>query len=139
MVSHSNGTDIALKAVKALAARGIPTKTLIVIGSVLKPDIAKNGVMDLLESGDLERAVCYCSASDTVLRFGRWSAGYSDLGRRGWLLQGEDVNGIPLFAPSCRSRMECFSRRFQDYGHGTYFADAHRDATFAMIREDMGL
>ncbi len=145
-VSHSNGTDIALKAIKKLAARGIQTETFIAVGSVLHPDIADNGVLDLLEEGDLKRAVCYCSASDLALRFGRHTLGYSDLGRCGWRLNGVDVNEILKFSPpliggtspQSSDRPQCFSRSFDGFGHGDYFT-THRAATFELFRKDMGL
>lgn len=144
-VAHSNGTDIALKAIRHLAARGITTQTLIVVGSVLKPDIADNGVCDLLDDGDLQSAVCYASNCDLALRVGRWSFGYSELGRVGWKLRGKDVNQILAFAPPSPgapptdARPTCFTRWFQDYGHGEYFAPEHREHTFQLFRKDMGL
>jgi hypothetical protein len=143
-VAHSNGTDIALKAVKKLAQRGITTKSLIVIGSVLKPDIEQNGVRELLMRADLERAVCYCSQADWALRGGRHTLGYSELGRRGWLWNGEPVNEVAGDAPAVHEHNAmlegcCWSRRFEGYGHSTYFDPDHREQTFALIRKDMGL
>lgn len=143
-VAHSNGTDIALKAARILAARERPVKTLIVVGSVLRPDIRRNGVLDLMRAEDLERAICYCSRSDGALRFGRHTFGYSELGRRGWLLDGKPVNEVVADAPSLHTHDDeiagcCWSRRFDEYGHGTYFDQDHREQTFALIRKDLGL
>lgn len=144
-VSHSNGTDIALKAVKLLAARDRKTKTLIVVGSVLPPDIAKTGVMDLIERRQLSRAVCYWSDCDLALRFGRHSFGYSELGRVGWKLQGVAVSEILRYQPHMdllrSSSGDCYSRDFtsQGFGHGTYFHAAHFESTFNNFRKDMNL
>jgi hypothetical protein len=138
-VAHSNGTDIAVKAIRKLAAQDIPTTSLIVCGSVLQPDLKKNGLLELLEREDLTRAYCYCSSSDRALRFGRWSA-YSEAGRKGFRLDGESVNNIPaLNGSSENAPLLCLNRWFPGYGHGDYFAPQHREHTFQLFRKDMGL
>lgn len=129
-ISHSNGTDIALKAVKRLAAFGIKTKTLIVVGSVLKADVRKNGVADLVQAGHLSKAVAYVSENDSALQFGRFSFGYSDLGRTGWTM-----GDVPL--PPEHSVFA--TRRFDSYRHSTYFDPKHLDATCRLFCADMGL
>lgn len=147
LIAHSNGTHIALKTAQLLAARDIPVATLIVLGSVLRPSIFTNGVLGLMQSEMLERAVCYWSGSDKVLfLFGRggWRLGYSDLGRRGFQLDGADVNTIQAFVPhndlSRRDQgADCYNREFPGYDHGDYFSAEHRENTFNLFRKDMNL
>lgn len=145
-VAHSNGTDIALKAVQCLAHRfNRNTRTLVVLGSVLRPELTRNGVAGLLSGWHLNRAVCYWSAHDLALRFGRWSLGYSDLGRSGWRYEGRPVSEFLRFAPHqdlTRCTLgDCYSRDFtaEGFGHSSYFSDAHRDRIFQQIRKDMTL
>lgn len=124
-VAHSNGCDIAMKTVQILAARGIRTETVILTGSVTDPDIERSGIAKLILDEKLGKAFAYCSGRDLPLRLPlKWP--YKNLGVTGWQSKGH------LFdAPRIKTR------RFPTFGHGDYFADANRMATFAQIRHDM--
>jgi predicted alpha/beta hydrolase family esterase len=129
-VAHSNGTDIALKCVKRLAKRRIRTETLIVVGSVLQPDVFRNGVFDLVESRMLGSAVAYSSRNDGAIGAAShlpWCA-YKDLGIKGW-------RGGGMVYQSSR----IYTRRFDQFGHGCYFANGNREKTFELFCSDMGL
>jgi len=126
-VAHSNGCDIALKTIQLLAKRGRYVDTVILTGSVTDPDVKKSGVLKLVKSGALGRAYAYCGDRDLPLRLPfKWP--YKDLGRRGWMLDGEPYEELRV-----RTRMYC------GYGHGDYFATEHRNITFATMRADMNL
>lgn len=132
-VAHSNGTDIALKAVKRLAARGIATDTIILVGSVVQPDVARNGIRELLVTKMLRRAVAYWSPSDSAIGIaGRlpWCA-YKDLGKRGWMWRGAQAGQL--------YDMGLYSLEFTAYDHGTYFDSTHSDSTFSYFRKDLEL
>jgi len=144
-VAHSNGTDVALKTVKLLAARGIPTSTIVLVGSVVEPDIIKNGIYDLMHEGDLDAAVAYASAKDSALGLESklpWCA-YKDLGRRGWMVNGEEIPAVRANTDVRTAyrvgESRIITRRFDEFDHGTYFDDTHREQTFALFRKDCGL
>jgi hypothetical protein len=128
-LSHSNGTDIALRTIKLLAERNIITDTFIAIGSVLKPDIEKNGIADLLDDGRLRKAVAYCSTRDRAIGFASWFPGpYSGLGVKGW-----QVGGQAYESPSVRTHWR------NEFGHGTWFEPAHIEQTFKTALHDFGI
>lgn len=127
-VSHSNGTDICLRAIKLMAKKGIRTETFIATGSVLDPDVRENGVAELILADRLGRAYAYVSAKDLPLRLPlKWP--YSDLGRRGWMLDGQ-----PYEAPGV-----IVTRSYPDAGHSGYFSAENCEATFRQVCADMGL
>lgn len=123
-VAHSNGTDIALKTIHALAARGIRTDRFVALGSILHSDVRKNGIMDLIENGHLGAAFSYSSTSDDAVRFGRHSLGYHGLGVEGF--RGTNDHRVVT--------------RWKDgYGHGTYFHPNIIGNTFMHIMQDLGI
>lgn len=146
-VSHSNGTDIALKTIRLLAARGVVTDTFIAVGSILPTCLKASGVADLISDGALRRAVAYVSNTDRAVGVTRWPVlrrftPYQDLGRRGWRLNGVALahtwrDGEQLFHPIGDG--EVMTRRFDGYDHGTYFDPNIREQTFALFRKDLGL
>lgn len=140
-VSHSNGTDIALKTIKLLARRGIATKTFIAVGSVLKSDTRKSGIAELLHEGDLGRAVAYSSDVDRAIGVGRFTLGYGDLGRRGFHVGGQKLTEF-LSAQSAKSAdilPPVYTRWFNTFGHGEYFWPEHRERTFQLFVQDCGV
>lgn len=126
-VGHSNGTDINLGAIKILATRGFSTETMIATGSVLDPDIEKNGIAELIDSRRLGKAFAYCGDRDLPLKIAPWAWPYSNLGRVGWRYRG-----APYEEPRITTRMFC------GYGHGDFFAAEHQESTFRQMSEDMG-
>ena len=67
-----------------------------------------------------------------------------DAGRRGFALNGINVNEVQSFAPrGDYSRRDwgsdCYNREFQGYDHGDYFTPENRDTTFNLLRKDMNL
>lgn len=136
-VSHSNGTDVAMKTIRILANRGIKTESTVFIGSVLRSDITRNGVARLIGEGFLQRAYAYCSRSDRALSVPRllpWCA-YGHLGITGFKLSGQVQAEFKIGS----SEPDVVTRRFDRYGHGEYFSQWNTDQTFALITEDMGL
>jgi hypothetical protein len=128
-VSHSNGTDIALKTIRMLARRGIKTESTIFVGSVLRAGIERNGVMRLIGEGSLQRAYAYCSWRDGALAVPRLLpiCAYGHLGITGWTHGGVAIENMP----------ELVTRRFDRFGHGDYFAPENITATFEQFRRDM--
>jgi hypothetical protein len=146
-ISHSNGTDIVLKAIKRLAKRGIRTESAVFIGSVLRSDIQRNGVAKLIGEGMLGRAFAYCSRSDMALAVPRllpWCA-YGHLGISGWTLAGQELpklDGRDSSVMGLRlqdAQPDVVTRRFDRYGHGDYFAGELIHATFRRALADMSL
>jgi hypothetical protein len=142
-IAHSNGTDVALKTIQLLADRGIVTDTLIAIGSVLPSDIERNGVLDLLLKGHLRRAIAYSSLRDYAIRVGQHTVGYGSLGRHGWTLNVRALLSVTadleVRTPAVIGGGQIFTRRFDDFGHSTYFDPTHREQTFALLARDCGL
>lgn len=141
-VAHSNGTDVALQTIKALAARDIDTRTFIALGSILPADIARNGIARLMANEHLDRAVAYVSADDEAVHAAAFSIGYGSLGRTGWIVKGEQIPDIHPDAERTDYRFEhgeLITRRFVGYGHGDYFAPTHREETFVRLLRDCGL
>lgn len=125
--AHSNGCSIALRTSIALARMGIQTEAMVLTGSVTDPDVRRSGVLEMVRSGYLRRAVLYASDSDLPLRLPlKWP--YRDAGRKGWQL-----SGMPFSAPGI------ITRHFPDYGHSGYFARENRMHTFGLIRSDFGI
>ena len=145
IVAHSNGTNIALSVAKALAARGIRTETMILIGSALHSDVEKNGLDNLVAAGHLRRAVAYCSPDDMIVRRLQSIPGfYGSLGSLGFERAGYStglrVAGYqPIGSEWGADRWRFVTRWFPGYGHSEYFAELPRDATFACIARDLAL
>jgi hypothetical protein len=142
-IAHSNGTDVALKTIKRLAASGIDTHTFIAVGAVLKGDIVNNGITELLAQGHLQRAVAYSSHSDLAIRLGRHSLGYGGCGRSGWTINDDPVPWVrgstDVHTPTVVGDGQIWTRRFDALGHGEYFSGEHRERTFQLFRKDCGL
>jgi len=147
-IAHSNGTDVALKTIQLLAARGIPTRAFIAVGSVLKSDIDSNGVQELVLAADLDRAISYSSNNDLAIKWGQHSLGYGGLGRTGWTREGNPLHSVTTFGDRAIpagdaslqvSELNIFTRRFDAFGHGDYFSTPNIDAIFASFRKDCGL
>lgn len=129
-VAHSNGTDIALKAIQALVRRGIRVRGFVAVGSVLDSDVNENGIAKLHGYGELRSAIAYSSKFDQAIRLGRLTT-YGDLGVNGWTLAG-----FPFRHASAGTDNLIATRWFQ-WGHGGYFNDENREAVFAQIKEDL--
>jgi pimeloyl-ACP methyl ester carboxylesterase len=130
-VSHSNGADIAVRAIRKLAAQtGARTNALVCIGAAIQSDVGKNGILELLTTNDLGRAVAYCSESDRTLATKvKWP--YGDLGRTGFL---PHVIGLPL---RYEGDVRLMTRWFPGYSHTGYFASLNEDKTYDMILRDV--
>lgn len=145
-VAHSNGTDVALRTIKALAARGIATKTLIAVGSILEADVEKSGVAKLMRDGCLKRAVAYVSKNDHAVKYGGFFSTYGSLGRTGWQVGKEIVQRVLDESGRVAYRNmnllgdgELITRRFDDWGHSGYFMPANREQIFNLFLRDCGL
>jgi hypothetical protein len=140
-VSHSNGTDVALKTIKLLAAKGIGMGCAVFVGSVLEPRPDRNGVSDLLRNQSLRRAVAYQGPKDWALRIPTWLpwCPYKNLGSVGWRdRHGRRVGGVVDRWKRINDG-GMYTRFFPDYGHGTCFEEGHIGETFALFRWDLGL
>jgi hypothetical protein len=140
-VSHSNGTDIALKTIRMLARRGIRTEATVFVGSVLKADVTRNGVSRLIGEGWLKRAYAYCSRKDLALAVPRLLpfCAYGHLGITGWTY-GKGDRWMPeeVWLQS-EDRPDLVTRRYDRFGHGDYFAAENIEGTFAQFMRDLGL
>jgi hypothetical protein len=140
-VSHSNGTDIALKTIGVLARRGIKTEATIFVGSVLRADVRRNGVARLIGEGSLRRAYAYCSRRDGALAVPRLLpiCAYGHLGITGWTYGGSWMPEQVFLQSNPNDEPDLVTRRFDRYGHGEYFAAAHIAGTFEQFRKDLHL
>lgn len=126
-VAHSNGSDIALKAINLLARQGLKVSTAILVGSVTDPDVERSGVRKLIHAGMLGRAFAYCGDRDRALGIPlKWP--YRNLGICGWQLDGKSY-----------IEPRITTRQFKGYGHSDYFVPWNREKTFAQMRADMEL
>ena len=157
-VSHSNGTDVALKTIKLLTGCGIKTAGAVFIGSVLDPDIQRSGIRELVDSGMLERAVAWSSEDDQVIRRAAgfsWYAsrilsfgllcGYGRLGSDGFQLAGQPtgfsarVLGGKITVPDFAFTTGVATRWWNGFGHSTYFEPDHLKTTFQWMANDLRL
>jgi hypothetical protein len=139
-VAHSNGCDIVVKTVKRLARKGIPTDTIILTGSVTELDVEASGLADLMRRGMLRRAVAYCSEKDRAIGLHiKWP--YRNLGITGWKSAGVMLSVPRVHTHDVRAFLhgEFVTRRFDNFDHGDYFDDLHRNTTFGLFRKDLGL
>jgi pimeloyl-ACP methyl ester carboxylesterase len=126
LVGHSNGCDIA---VKALSQCGAIVSTLHLFNAATSPDWQHNGMNDAMKSGRLGRAVIYCAGRDTALAIvhdnplARW-LGYGTLGIHG-----------PRKVSALVSGRVCAVREgvWRSYGHSTCWAESNFDATMRLI------
>lgn len=148
-VAHSNGCDIARRAVSILIERGFPVQSLIVFSAPIDRSLVKLGLRDHLNDGTLGRFVAYCADADDVLprtldwRYPWTYAGaairwpYGNLGRLG-LSDGDAwVKGASIPITQAAT-----TRMFPGWGHGDFFPamnPGRRAATFAAIGHDMNL
>jgi hypothetical protein len=139
-VAHSNGCDIVVKTVKRLARQGIPTDTIILTGSVTEPDVEASGLATLMRRGMLRRAVAYCSEKDRAIGLHiKWP--YRNLGITGWKSAGIMLATPRVHTHDVRAFLngEFVTRRFDNFDHGNYFDDLHRNITFELFRKDLAL
>lgn len=145
LVAHSNGTNIALSVANALARREIRVETMVLIGSAMHSDVEKNGLAALVTSGQVRRAVAYCSPDDHVVRRLQEVPGfYGSLGSRGFT-RGSEATGLrvegydPLGDEWGTDKWRYVTRWFPGYGHGEYFEGEKRAETFGCIAGDLAL
>jgi hypothetical protein len=140
-VSHSNGTDIALRTIKTLAIRGIPTAGALFIGSVLPSDVRKSGILELVQLAYLRRAVAWASDGDEAITWGRHSLGYGGLGREGFQLDGKMHGACTRMLDGKQTcpipDARIFTRWWDKYGHGTYFENQNLNLTFQQAAADL--
>jgi len=147
IVSHSNGTNVAVLLAQRLAALGISVEVMAFLGSAVHSDVKKSGVHDLLTSGHLGRAVAYCSPDDPVILplLQRIPGFWGSLGSKGWtrdgvptglLVQGYDPLNNGNWG---RDRHRLITRWFPRYGHSQWLKPPDDAATFACLIADLGL
>lgn len=109
--AHSNGADITLKTIHRLAAKKIPVRCAILTGGAVEADVQKNGILKLIESGLLGRAVAYSSPGDhAVCSPIIWP--YGRLGYTGFTKNGKPFTDHP----------QVITRWYPDCDHGRYFS-----------------
>lgn len=145
LVAHSNGTNIAVSLAKALAVRGIRIETMVLIGSALHSDVERSGLGELIASGEVRRAVAYCSPEDVVVRRLQSVPGfYGSLGARGFERDGSQTGlQVGAFQPLGNEwgtdRHRYVTRWFPGFGHSEYFSEDVRGKTFACVAGDLRL
>jgi pimeloyl-ACP methyl ester carboxylesterase len=147
LVAHSNGADIAVRAMRRLAEAGIRVETAILTGAAIESDIERSGLAALVGDGHLGRAIAYCSPSDGVVRrLEILPGGYGALGAKGFRRGGKPIglqlDGYQTIADLPDWGMDRFryvTRRFENFGHGEYFDPAERRRCFDAIISDLGI
>jgi len=128
-LAHSNGADVALKTIKALARENLATRALVCIAGAIQSDVMRTGIADLIHDGKLGRAVAYCSHSDEALRLAAiWP--YGHLGRDGFTSSDADHTAVLFDSGSITTRF------YPDFGHSTYFDADHEKQTFDQAVKD---
>lgn len=123
LVGHSNGACVCLRAVRYLAAVGIRTESLQLIGAAIESDIERNGLLRLLREDRLGRVRCDYDRTDRVLGVPailRWP--YGDAGRTGLLVGGADASSERIA-----------NVRNHGYGHSGYFEPENEGRTYAAM------
>jgi hypothetical protein len=144
-VAHSNGADIAVRAMRRLASEGIRTETAVLTGAAIHSDVDRSGLRELILAGALGRAYSYSSPDDlAVRRLETLPGGYGALGARGFRRAGEPtglrVEGRqPLGDDWGTDRHRFVTRWFPGFGHGEYFDADERLETFACVLGDCGV
>jgi hypothetical protein len=129
LIAHSNGAVIALRALHGLVERGIKVTGIILTGAACDSDVDRTGVSDLVSSGNLGRAIAFCSLEDGVvntrgiLGWLKWP--YGNLGRVGWRRSGELYNDWKI------------SSVFFHGGHTGYFAPNEIEHTFNLFHAEI--
>jgi hypothetical protein len=163
LIAHSNGAHIALLLTNKLIARGCWIGGLILTGAACEADIARNGILARLRSGQIGMAIACCSAEDhvlpwyksetsltipatescpnllerTVRRMWSWLAWpYGSLGRTGWLFGGKALSheDWPASLEPFRGRLVT---RWQPGGHSSYFSSENIEHTFEQLYADL--
>ncbi|MCC7518532.1 MAG: hypothetical protein IT578_05040 [Verrucomicrobiae bacterium] len=135
IVAHSNGCDIALKAARILARRGVSIEAMVLIGGAAEPDVKKNGVFALWHTSRLKRALAYSSTGDLLTKSPLiWPWGR--LGNTGWQFQGKPY-GTALKPCAAAGTCEFGTRWFSPFGHCDYFHEDHREQVFERIYQDL--
>lgn len=136
-VTHSNGADVAVKAMKILAKRGYKTNTAIFVGAAISCDIGRSGLYELHQTGFLKRAFAYCSQTDLALRF-RVTWPYGHLGRVGFRFGGVDDGYWNLHTTRRDEEPgNGFFTRWFPGGHTGYWQPENELATFEQILRDL--
>lgn len=142
LVAYSNGTVIALRVAKMLAAFGIRVGGIILIAGAIEANIERNGIQKLFSTGKLGLAAAYCSHEDDVVRgdpradttwWGKlkdrvWGAcmwPYGSLGVTGWLSNNQPTGDADLIT------------RWYRGGHSGYFHPPQEAQVFTQILSDI--
>lgn len=146
LLAHSNGTNIAVGAVKRLAKLGIRVETLILVGSAVHSDVERNGLAELIGGDHLRRVIAYCGESDKVIRHLQSFPGfYGSLGTRGFERDGRrtglQVEGFqPLTEKDWgHDRHRFITRTFPGFTHSQWMSPEHREEAFQSFARDMAL
>lgn len=140
IVAHSNGGDIALKAVKLLAKAGRRVDSLVLIGAAVESDIGKSGLLDLVTDDLLGKVVSYCSHLDTVVnKLELIKGNYGALGGKGFRLNLGFVGMILTGHEEDPGTKNFITRWFDEFGHSGYFAPPTIRLTFETIKKDFGI
>ena len=128
-VSHSNGTNVTLGALKLLAEQGIPVRNVVLIGSAINSDVERSGILELVNSGAVQKVTCFVSEKDRVVGWlEKIPFFYGSLGAKGFR-----KNGNPFETNRIRTI------RFEKYGHSDYFESENIDNTFELIDRELDL
>ena len=126
---HSNGCDIA---VKALRVSGAVVSELHLFNAATRPDWQANGMNDVMKSGRLGKAVAYCAGRDMALAVvhdnpaARW-LGYGTLG----------IHGPNKVSALVAGRVRTVrSDPWDGFGHSTCWSEANFDATMRLVVAD---
>lgn len=142
-IAHSNGAQIAMRAVKLLIDRGFKVAGVILTGAASESDLFRSLIWDwVYRVNRLQKAIAYSSEQDRtvsgdpradtfwLLKVRDWVWGkliwpWGSLGRTGWTNEGRHFQGIRVI-----------TRWFQG-GHSCYFTPKQINSTFETFLQDI--
>jgi pimeloyl-ACP methyl ester carboxylesterase len=146
IVAHSNGACIAVLLAQKLAAQGIRTHKLILVGAAIHSDVERSGLEDLLARGFLDQVICYCTPDDKVVRRLQLVPGfYGSLGSRGFERNGQPhglrLQGYetPANSDFSYSKSKYITRWFPHWAHSQWWVVYNEEDTFRCISNDLRL
>lgn len=136
-VCHSNGADVAVKAMRRLWRLGHRVNTAIFVAGAISCDIGRSGLYRLWADGAVKRFFSYSATDDVVLRFPViWPNGY--LGRLGFQFGGfEDWRHLHRAANRETQPGSGFFQRWGTGGHTGWWEPQREAQTFAQIVSDL--
>ncbi len=129
-VAHSNGCNVTIGGIQLAAEQGQKFGTVILIGGAIHSDIEKSGVLQLVESGAVEKFIAYVSPDDRVIRrLEDIPYFYGSLGSKGFHHKGKLLTHHPRIK----------NRFFRGFRHSEYFTPENISNTTNKINSDIGL